>query len=215
MKPCSGSVLSSRTRTRSPTSSPSWPRSTRPSTGGWRSRTHVPFVRRAGDDPVELVADAARHPQRGRSLPHQPLDLVGGILLFRAVRREHRQLGESDRAPSRPGDGGLEQTLRHQIGKSPVRRGRMRVVGDREREVSVGRSRRRLPPRTRRVPSSLMTLSDRSANSSGRLARCACEKRFERARVGMSRQRRCRAARARSTMRGQRSGDRTTRRIEG
>ena len=43
MKPRRGSVLTSRTRTRSPTSSPAAPRSSRPSTGVGTRRTHVPF----------------------------------------------------------------------------------------------------------------------------------------------------------------------------
>ena len=43
MKPRSTSVETSRTVVRSPTSSPSKPRTTRPSTGGRTRRTHVPF----------------------------------------------------------------------------------------------------------------------------------------------------------------------------
>src|SRR5438445_1121161 len=53
MKPCSTSLWMSWTRARSPTSRPSKPRTTFPSTGGWRMRTHVPF----SDAPVTIASN--------------------------------------------------------------------------------------------------------------------------------------------------------------
>ena len=48
----------------------------------------------AGDDCVELLPDAIGEPERCSGFFRQPLDLVGRILLTRAVLRERRQLGK-------------------------------------------------------------------------------------------------------------------------
>ena len=53
MYPRSTSVARSSTRTFSPTSSPSDPRTTRPSTGGWKTRTHVPL----SEAPVTIASN--------------------------------------------------------------------------------------------------------------------------------------------------------------
>lgn len=61
MKPFSGMVRTSRTRRRSPTSSPRTAPSSRPSTTGWRSRTHVPLL----EAPVTIASNCS--PRRGCS----------------------------------------------------------------------------------------------------------------------------------------------------
>ncbi len=76
MNPRSASVWTSRARIRSPTSTPSTPRSSRPSTGGWKTPDPRSLLRCAGDHGVEYPPDLGLEQQRRGRLPHEPLDLV-------------------------------------------------------------------------------------------------------------------------------------------
>ena len=107
----------------------------RPSVGGWSSRTQVPFVRRPGDDGVELLSNFSRQQQRGGRLVDLALNFGGGIFLIGAVLGEFRQFRDGVRQ-RRAGQRGFQEPLRDEIGKATVRRGGMRVVFHRQREVS-------------------------------------------------------------------------------
>ena len=97
MKPRSTSVWMSSTRTDRRRRGPRIP-------------DHLALGGRAGDahpgallggarhDPVEALADARDQQQRGRGFAHLALDLVGIVLLQRAVAGERRQLARSNRA---------------------------------------------------------------------------------------------------------------------
>ena len=102
MKPRSTSSAISFTRTRSPTSSP------------FGAAHELAFDRRvedahpgalrrgAGDDAVEVLADAGGEQQRGGGLAHLALDLVRRVLLLGAVRGERAELVVACRAAARP-----------------------------------------------------------------------------------------------------------------
>ena len=87
------------------------------------------------DDGIEDVADLALHGDGGKALRHFALDFSGGIFLLRAV------CGDAVSSSSEYGlllssEHCFDQSLRDHIGKSPVRRGGVRVVLNREPEVS-------------------------------------------------------------------------------
>ena len=93
MKPRSTSVWTSSTRTRSPTSRPSKPRTTlalRPAGGGCAPRCP------SSDAPVTIASNRSPDPrceqQRRRRLAHLPLDLGRVVFLLGAVARERAQL---------------------------------------------------------------------------------------------------------------------------
>ena len=213
MKPRSMSTPRSRTRRRSPTSSGCGPCISLPSMGGVATRTQVPFARRAGDDRVELVADARRDHHRGRGLPHLTLDLVRRVLLLRAMRRELLELAEAYGAGC-PASDAFSSRCVITSGIAPVGRGRVRVVLHRQAEVP-----RRL--RARRIDDVLAAAEQpdhawsRDPETSPDPRPCAWRE-TPRAR----RNRRPPAACRRSApparrIRSQRSGDFTTRRSDG
>ena len=151
MKPRSTSVWMSCTLTRSPTSSPCEAPDDAPFGRRPRDAHPRPLVRRAGHDAAERRADARRQQQRRRGLAHLPLDLRRVVLLQRAMRGERGELRVAvRRAP--PVERGLDEALRDEVGKAAVRRGRMRVVLHRQREVSRRRRARELRARTRPSP---------------------------------------------------------------
>src|SRR5581483_1026071 len=96
---------------------------------GRRARNSRPgaFVGGPGDNGVELLADARRQEQRGGGFADLTLDLTRIVLLFGAMRRQRAQLIAAVSRRS-AGQCSLQQALRDQIRKAPVRRGRMRVV---------------------------------------------------------------------------------------
>ena len=116
---------------------------------------HLPFDRRRHDPhpralsraPVTSASnsspDARRDDQRGRRFPHLALDLVGRVLLRRAVRRQAARARPSCRATV-PGERRLEQTLRQQIGIAAVGRRRVRVVLHGEPEMAGRLAARRI-----------------------------------------------------------------------
>ena len=71
-----------------------------PSTGMLESLNPRALRSGAGDDGVEVLPDAIREPERRRGFLRQALDLVGRILLTRAVLRQRRQLAKACRAGS-------------------------------------------------------------------------------------------------------------------
>jgi len=92
------------------------------------------FVRRAGDDGVELIADHRLHDHRRGGLADLPFDLVRRVFLSRALRRDLFQLAQTVRRRM-PRQRRFHEPLRHEIGEPPVRRGRMRIVAHGEAEV--------------------------------------------------------------------------------
>src|SRR4029079_4515497 len=89
---------------------------------------------RAGDDAGEHLADSRRQPERRGGLGGDALDLVRGVLLRGAVLGDLFQFRKGV-ARRLTFDRRLEQPLRHEIGKAPVRRRRMRVTAGRERKM--------------------------------------------------------------------------------
>ena len=77
----------------------------RPSVGGWREPNPSAFVRRAGDDGVELLSNLSREQQRGGGLVDLALNFGGGVFLIGAVLGQFRQLrngvGQRLRPPAR------------------------------------------------------------------------------------------------------------------
>ena len=100
-----------------------------------RERAHPrAAVGRTGDNGVEDVTDPVREQQRRGGLAHLPLDLFGGALLRRAVRRQRPQL--VDRVGRRPiAERRLQPTLG--VGDATIRRGRVRVVTRGQTEMSL------------------------------------------------------------------------------
>ena len=88
MNPRSMLTPESRTRRRSPTSSAGMRADQLAFDRRARHAHEGALVRRAGDDRVERLADARLHHHRRGRLAHLPLDLVGRVLLLRALRRD-------------------------------------------------------------------------------------------------------------------------------
>src|SRR4051794_7301344 len=90
---------------------------------------------RAGDDAVEALADARLKDAGRGGLAHLALHLVRRILGFGAMRRQRAELVARVRR-LRAGQCGFDQAMRDEIGEAAVRRRRMRVIADRESEVT-------------------------------------------------------------------------------
>ena len=212
MKPRSTSVCTSSTRTRSPTSRPRSPRTTRPSAAGWTIRTQVPF----GDAPVTTASKrspSARGEQQGRrGLADLPLDLRRVVLLQGAVARQLRELLRRV-GTRRPRERGLDEALRGEVRETAVRGGGVRVVLHREAEVPVRRPAGELHRVLARAQS-FTTESDTSANRAGSACRRRTRNSWSAGALGSAGSRSPRPA-ASSTMRPHRSGERRTRRSEG
>ena len=73
MNPRSGSVEMRRTRTRSPTSSPRQPRTTRPSAGGWSVRANV-YARARNGWTARKAAQSGLHQQLAETLRRAETD---------------------------------------------------------------------------------------------------------------------------------------------
>ncbi len=144
MKPRSTSVRDELDAHRSPTSRPSKPWTSLPSTGGSKMRTQVPFSEAPVTIAVEALADASLEQQRRGGLPHLALDLVGVVLLLRAVRGQGVRARRRDTASRSPASAAFSEALRDEVREAPVRRGRVRVVAHREPEVPVRRGARQL-----------------------------------------------------------------------
>src|SRR5579862_449423 len=114
------------------------------------------FRRRTGDDGVELLADARLQKQCSGGLGDLALDLVGVVLLLRAVCCECTQPRLVVRR-SRAGQGCLEESLRDDVGVTSVGGGRVRVITERQPEMPLGR----LPWALDDVLSSAEQLDDR------------------------------------------------------
>ena len=137
MKPFATAVSTSLTRSLSPTSRPCSPRDD-PAFGGRREQAHErALVGDAGDDRVELLADPRRQEVGGGDLAHRALDLAGGVLALGAVRRRSSVSSSSVYGGGQVARGRFQQALRDQIGVAAVRRGRVRVVVDGEAEVTL------------------------------------------------------------------------------
>ena len=95
------------------------------------------LVRCASDDGVELLSNLSRQQQRGGGLDDPAFNFGGGVFLIGAVLGQLRQLrnGVGQRCACQRG---FQQSLRDQIREAPVRRGGMRVVLYRQREMSGG-----------------------------------------------------------------------------
>ena len=72
-------------------------------------RTQVPFSEAPVTTRVEALADPPLEKQRGRGLAHLPLDLVGVVLLLRAVRGEGVELGAVGRRGGSPASAALSR----------------------------------------------------------------------------------------------------------
>ena len=212
MKPRCGSVLSSVTRRRSPTSRPCSPRISRPSTGGSRTRTNTPLgvtpVTTAGEGLAHAVAQ--RH--RGHALVHVALHFARGVLLQRAVARDGVQFLVGIRRPA-PGRERLEQPLRHQVGEAAIGRGGVRVIVRRQAEVALLGVAGPHRARTRPAPSVSAPTAKHRGSAPGRPALRRMRNAFSAPGSG-SRGSFSPYCAASSTMRGQRSGAFTTRRME-
>ena len=138
MKPRSTLTDMSRTRIWSPTSAPSNPSDDAPLDGDGEQSSPGAFGGRSGHQRGKLLADPRLEKHRRRGLGHLALDLVGGIFCFGEVLRQHVLLGETVRRRSAR-HGGLQQTLREQIGVAAIRGRGVCVVLDRETEVPRGR----------------------------------------------------------------------------
>lgn len=165
----------------------------------------------AGDDAIELLADARFEEKGGRGFADLPLDLVGGVFGLRAMLGEGVELapGVGWRC-SRNGD--LEQALCDEIGIAAIRGRGVGVVLDGKAEVSrdgIARHFRDVLTRP-----SLTTESDRSGNRSGSAAFCFVRKSSSALESGLPGSV-LPCSRASSTMRSHRFGVRTTRRIDG
>ena len=93
------------------------------------------FGSHAGDDGIEDGADAM--PQRDRSQPlrHFPLDFSLRVSFFGAVGGDHGKLVIGVRVRL-PGEHRLDQSLRHDVRKAAIGRGRVRVILHGQAEVS-------------------------------------------------------------------------------
>ena len=216
MKPRSTSVRTSSTRTRSPTSRPCSPRTTRPSTAGWRMRTQVPF----GEAPVTIAVEAlaecagrAAGPPRTCAPAARPSPALSSC--SGAVARQLASSCSARVGHGAPRERGLDEALRGEVREAAVGRGGVRVVLHREAEVAVAPSRRAAPPRTRPSPAASRPRATRRRSAAG----SACAPAHEEApgAPGRSAPRAAVSPRpaASSTMRSQRSGERSTRRSEG
>jgi hypothetical protein len=185
MKPRSGFVCTSRTRTRSPTSSPSCPRSTRPSTGGSKMRTHVPLA----DAPVTMPLNSCpmrREHAGGGGLADQPFDLLGAVLLERALRGQRGEVlvGVRDRPA---GERRADEPLRDQVGIASVRGRRVRILAHREAEVAddaLARERREVLAAAEQLDD-----GEREVGEAQGIGRAALQQeRVQRGRVGVARE---------------------------
>jgi hypothetical protein len=152
MNPRSTSVPTSSTRSLSPTRRPWLPRTSLPSTGGWKTRTQVPLSEAPVTTASKRLPRAVLKQQRRRGLAHLALDLVGGVLLLRAVEGELGELAGGV-GRRRAGEHRLEQPLRHQVRVAAVGRRRVGVVAHGEAEVAGALAGPGPRPRTRRRPS--------------------------------------------------------------
>ena len=91
----------------------------------------------ARDNGIKLLSDSRFKQKRGSGFADLPFDFVGGILFFRAMRRQNIQfiLAIGHRLAFH---GGLQQALRDQIGIAAIRGGGMGIVLDRETKVPWG-----------------------------------------------------------------------------
>ena len=187
----------------------------RPSTGGCRMRTHVPFGRGAGHERVEPLADPAFQQERRRRLaapaappwwPRPPFVVQCAGEAGQVVLRVRR---------CRAGQRRLEQPLRDQVGITPIGRGRVGVVLHGQPEVPgplfAGPLEGVLPGAEQ------LDDAQREIRETQRVGRrvARARKRWSARASGAGRQVSRRARAASSTIRSQRCGDRTTRRIDG
>ena len=172
----------------------------------------MPLSATPGDDRVERLADRGDSSDGRGDLAHRALDLARGVLALGAVRGDRAQLVVGVRRGS-PARGRLEQALRDEIGIATVRRGRVRVVVDREPEVARCRDRSRAAARTRRDRAASRPTATGRRSAPDRRAALRARNSESATRVGSAGS--CvPSACASSTMRSQRFGARTTRRID-
>ena len=150
----------------------------RPSVGGRISRTQVPLSAAPVTMASNCLSDFSRKQQRGSGLVDLTLNLGGGIFLIGAVLGEVRQFRDGV-GQWRTGQRGFQEPLRDEIRKAPVRRGGMRVIFHRQREMS-GRFAAGKIQRIFAAPDEL----DDGQGKIGELFRCgcatSCQKSFER-----------------------------------
>ena len=107
-----------------------------PSFGRWQDKPNPSaLVCRTGDDGVELLADFSRKQERCSGLVDLTLNLGGGVFLVGAVLGEVRQFRDGV-GQWRTGQRGFQEPLCDEVRKTPVRRGGMRVIFHRQREMS-------------------------------------------------------------------------------
>ena len=138
MNPRSTSVRSSLTVTRSPTSSPSNPRTTRPSTGGRSTRTQVPFAEAPVTKPSNVSPIRARRSRAAADFLtcRSTLAAASSATVQCCASAASSSFGIRRRLVD---ERRLDQTLREEIGKPSVRRGRVGVVPHGQPEV-LGRA---------------------------------------------------------------------------
>ncbi len=150
---------------------------------------------------------------RGGDLAHRALDLARGVLALGAVRGDRRRARRRCTAAARRRAAALSRRCVIEIGIAAVRRGRVRVVVDREPEVAVSGSVARWS--TYSPGPSSFTIDERQVGEARRIGGAA--------RASGTRRARCASGSAgsvvpsvvaSSTMRSQRFGARTTRRID-
>src|SRR4030095_17087798 len=99
-----------------------------------RNPNPSPLVRGAGHDALERRSDPRGQQQRCCRLCNLPFDLGRILLLLGAMRGERGEFRVTvGRRP--PGERGLHDALRDEIGNATVWRGRMRVILYRKRKV--------------------------------------------------------------------------------
>ncbi len=135
MKPRSTSVRTRRTRRWSPTSYGCPSTSSLPSVGGCQILDPRPLRRGAGHHRVEPAANPPLEQQRGRGFADRALHFRGVVLLLGTVRRDRHQIAVAVR-PGLARKGGLDQPLRHDVGKTAIRRRGVRIRSHGESEVA-------------------------------------------------------------------------------
>src|SRR6185503_12931632 len=105
---------------------------------GWTNRSNErALLVRAGDDPVEGLADAIAQQQRRHGLADGAFDLVLRIFALGTALRNRRQLVIAVRCRL-VGERRLDEPLCHEVGVTAIRRGCVRVVVRSEAEMPTG-----------------------------------------------------------------------------
>ena len=151
MKPRSMFRPVSRTLIWSPTSTPSCPVISLALDRRLQQPNPGPFFGGTGDQSIEGFPNAAGEELRRGGFPHLTLHLLGRIFLLGAMRRQRRQLRRViGKLVAR--QGGFQQSLGNQVGKSAVRCGGMAVFAARPTRSVPPTLAREVERHTRRPP---------------------------------------------------------------